>query len=89
MREAIPDDEAAVEEVSRLGAEALRLIYRPLPASPAAGAQTRLARLVAVAEGRVVGTVRYRRQANRTTLLGRSCILITDARASLVNWWRH
>lgn len=70
VREVTHDDEAAVEEVSRLSTEALRRVYRPIHVPAATAAEARLARLVAIVKGNVVGTVRYRMEANRLHLVG-------------------
>ncbi len=61
VRDAGPQDEVEIAQVDGLAAAPLRAVYRPTEAAVQQRTATapRLARVVAVLDGRVVGTVQY------------------------------
>jgi ribosomal protein S18 acetylase RimI-like enzyme len=71
VREATPGDELDAGDVERLATADLRRVYRPTAAAFQArtALDGALRRLVAVLDGRVVGTVRYRVEGERLSLL--------------------
>jgi ribosomal protein S18 acetylase RimI-like enzyme len=72
VRQAVPEDEAAVKTVDALATATLRETYRPNQAAldNKARLAARLNRLVATSEGRIVGTVRWYRQDECIRILG-------------------
>lgn len=71
VRESVPGDEREVAEVDRLATADLRTVYRPTAEAQRARSvmDTHLQRLVAVLDGRVVGTVQYHVVGERLSFL--------------------
>ena len=70
VREARSEDAAAVDEVGRLAVADLRKVYRPTPSAVKRARAQRTTCLVAVLDGRIVGTVRCRAEGDRLHLMG-------------------
>jgi GNAT superfamily N-acetyltransferase len=70
VRESQPGDEAAIERVVGSGVATLRRTYRPVPAAIERKAARSLARLVAIDEDSVVGTVEYAIDGERLHAIG-------------------
>jgi GNAT superfamily N-acetyltransferase len=71
IRAAGDDDQAAIEEIVRLGLADLRKVYRPTQAAlDNTEARALTGRLVAEIAGRVVGTTGYRREKETLHIIG-------------------
>jgi GNAT superfamily N-acetyltransferase len=72
VRTANLEDETEIAEVNRLVTADLRKVYRPTPRANAlrSSIDSELVRLVAIVDGRLVGTVQYRLLPSCLSLLG-------------------
>jgi len=70
VRKATSEDTTAIDEVGRLAVADLRKVYRPTPSAVKRARAQRTTRLVAVLDGRIVGTMRYRPEGDRLHLMG-------------------
>jgi ribosomal protein S18 acetylase RimI-like enzyme len=70
VRAAGPVDDEAARRVAALAFETVRAVYRPSPAAVATASEIELERLVAIADGDVVGTVRFGVADERLRVIG-------------------